>query len=139
MIDYHVDENNWSYPILDRIDILAQNIPEISKLMAIAKKGSYLTGKTELMTRLMNAADLKEELYKMYKTIGFQWMELANLERTDSGLPGNITISYLEGIRDNVNRLMNTNSLESELSKIEEEIPIEWRLINDALIGLIEN
>jgi len=110
MIINRANEQNWYFPILDKIDFLCKNIPEISELMAISR---------------------------MYKSVERELMEINNLERTDSGLPGNMTIAYLEGARDTVNRLTNTNSFESELRKIKKELQNEWLLIDDSLLNVL--
>ena len=137
MIINRANEQNWYFPILDKIDFLCKNIPEISELMAIAKKSCYLTGNTEAVYNLLEAEDIHDELSRMYKSVERELMEINNLERTDSGLPGNMTIAYLEGARDTVNRLTNTNSFESELRKIKKELQNEWLLIDDSLLNVL--
>lgn len=137
MIINRANEQNWYFPILDKIDFLCKNLPEISKLMAIAKKSCYLTGNTEAVLNLLDAENMQDELSRMYKSVERELMEINNLERADSGLPGNMTIAYLEGARDTVNRLTNTNSIETELRKIKMELQNEWVLIDDSLLKVL--
>lgn len=139
MLTYHITENNWSFPILDWIEMLAQNVPEITELMSISKKCSYLTGNTEAVFRLMNTDNINDELYRMFKSVEYEWLNITKHNRTVLGLPGNITFSYLKGVRDVVQRLKKTDSLESELRKVAEEIPGEWALINDSMNNLFKN
>ena len=133
MIINRANELNWYFPVLDRIDFLCKNLPEISELMAIARKSCYLTGNTEAVLNLLDAENMQDEISRMYNSAKRELMEINNLQRTDSGLPGNMTIAYLEGARDTVNRLTNTNSIVTELLKIKKELQSEWVLIDDSL------